>query len=376
MSESQLVEHQGYLADEPRTAAYRAALAEVVEPGDVVLDLGSGTGVLGYLSSDAGASSVVAIDGSEMSEIAQRIARDNGYADRITHLRAMSTEIALDPLADVIVCDQIGGLVHDAGILGFYADARKRLLAPGGRLVPSSFRIFLAPVTYDECRRRVDFWASAPASVDVSSVQPLAANTEWHVIVKTEDVTKLAPGAELASFGSDHDDSISGSAEFTVETPGRLDGFLGWFEAQLSPSVTLTNDPWSSERFDRWCNFYPLEETVDVAAGDRVVVSLDIRPRHAIVSWNTEITDGAAATRRMRQSTFLATPGADLFGQGGAVAATERIDLARIVLDHIDGMRTQEAIVAALDHMVGSPTGFASRLQLESFVRRVARLVE
>jgi hypothetical protein len=78
----------------------------------------------------------------------------------------------------------------------------------------------------------------------------------------------------------------------------------------------------------------------------------------------------------MRQSTFLATPGADLFGQGGAVAATARIDLARIVLDHIDGMRTQEAIVAALDHMVGSPTGFASRLQLESLVRRVARLLE
>ena len=376
MSESQLVEHQGYLADEPRNAAYRAALAEVVEPGDVVLDLGSGTGVLGFLSSDAGASSVVSIDGSEMAEIARHIARDNGYGDRISHLRAMSTEITLDPLADVVVCDQIGGMVHDAGILGFYADARRRLLAPGGRLVPSSFRIFLAPVSFDIGRRQVDFWSSAPASLDVSSVQRLAANTEWHVNVKTEDVTVLAPQGELASFASDNDEPISGSLQFTVATPGRFDGFLGWFEARLSPSVTLTNDPWSTDRFDRWCNFYALEEPVVVQDGDQIAVSLDIRPRHAVVSWNTEITDGTGETRRMRQSTFLATPGADLFGQGGAVAATDRIDLARIVLDHIDGTRTQEAIVAALDHMVGSPTGFASRLQLESFVRRVARLVE
>ena len=59
MSQSELAEHQGYLADERKIAAYRAALAEVVEPGDTVLDLGAGSGLLGYLACEAGAGTVV-----------------------------------------------------------------------------------------------------------------------------------------------------------------------------------------------------------------------------------------------------------------------------------------------------------------------------
>src|SRR5690606_16371178 len=126
MSHRVLDEHRRYLADERRTAAYRAALAEVVQPGDVVLDLGAGSGLLGYLACEAGAGSVIAVDGTDIVGLARRIAADNGYADRITHVRALSTELSLDEPVDVAVCDQVGGLVHDAGVLGCFADVRHR----------------------------------------------------------------------------------------------------------------------------------------------------------------------------------------------------------------------------------------------------------
>ncbi len=376
MGQSDLIEHRGYLADEVKIAAYRAALAEVVEPGDVVLDLGAGTGLLGYLASEAGAKTVVAIDASSMIEVARSVAGDNGYTDRVTHLRAMSTETSLDSLADVIVCDQIGGLVHDAGILTFYADARRRLLAPDGVLVPSAFRIFVAPVTFDDGRKEVDFWSSSPASLDVGSVRRLAANTEWHVTATGKDAVKLSSAAELARFGSDHDDPIAGSATFTVEEAGRFDGFMGWFEAQMSPSVTLTNDPWSPDRFERWCNFYPIDRAVDVQPGDELSVSLDIRPRRDIVSWNIDVALAGQAPQHWRHSTFLAKAGSDLL-EGDAVPLTERSELARIVLDHIDGARTPEAIVVALDHLIGAEgtPRFTSRVHLESFVRSLTNLV-
>lgn len=376
MSQRELSEHRRYLADERRVAAYRAALAEVVEPADLVLDLGAGSGLLGYLACEAGAKAVVAVDRGDIVGLGHRIAADNGYADRITHVQALSVELELDALVDVVVCDQIGGLVHDAGVLSFFADARRRFLAPGGRLVPAGFRVFLAPVTFDVGRQAVEFWASRPGGIDVGAASALAANTEWKYHVASGDAVALAPGGELASFPSDHDGPIAGTLRFDIGQAGRLDGFIGWFEAQMSPSVTLTNDPWSPERFDRWCNFYATDEAVEVVAGDQVGLALDVRPRLGVVAWSTDVHRADGSRRRMRQSTLHGTlmTGATLDGHalGRPVPDSRHVDLLRAVLGLIDGTRTQADIVAALSDRVGD--GFASRPHLETFVRDVVAL--
>lgn len=376
MSQSELAEHRGYLADERKVAAYRAALAEVVGPGDRVLDLGAGSGLLGYLACDAGAGAVVAVDAGDIVGVARRIAADNGYGDRITHVQALSTELELDDPVDVAVCDQIGGLVHDAGVLACFADARRRLLRPGGRLVPAAFRVFLAPVTFEVGRRAVEFWSSSPAGLDVTSVRALAVNTEWRYNVAPDDATPLAPGAEVAAFPADHDDPVSGAASFTVDRGGRFDGYLGWFEATMSPSVTLTNDPWAPERFDRWCNYYPVDLDVELAPGDEVSVELDVRPRLGVVTWSTLVGAPEGARHTARQSTFessfLSAATVDASPRS-PVPATRRLDLAREVLDLVDGRRSRAEVVAALAHRVGD--GFASTAHLEGFVRDLTALV-
>jgi precorrin-6B methylase 2 len=369
---AQLTEHQGYLADERRIAAYRAALAEIVQTGDVVLDLGAGTGILGYLACEAGAKAVIAVDRSDILETARRIAADNGYLDRITHIKALSTEAMLETLVDVVVCDQIGGMVHDAGVLSAFADARKRLLAPGGRFVPSSFRIFAAPVSCPDVRARLEFWSSAPASIDVSAVRPLAANTEWMLNLTAAEMVRLADETELASFSSDHDAPISGTVEFEAKSAGAFDGFVGWFEAQLSPTVTLTNNPWSPDRFNRWCNFYPIDRAIDVANGERIRLTLDIRPQHRIVSWTIDLLD-RPDTRQVRHSNFLTTSTTDLSSGTDPVPHNANIGLTRTILDLIDGTRTTKDIVESLSGEIGK--SFVSRAHLESFVRKVTAVV-
>ena len=63
--------------------AFAIAIASTVRPGDVVVDLGCGTGILGLLACRAGASRVYAIDSAAWQR-RRALASANGLTDRIT----------------------------------------------------------------------------------------------------------------------------------------------------------------------------------------------------------------------------------------------------------------------------------------------------
>jgi predicted RNA methylase len=78
------VEHACMLQDERRTGDYLAALAEAVRPGDVVLDIGTGSGVLAIAAARAGARRVYAVEASDIAEVAEQVFAANGVQDRVT----------------------------------------------------------------------------------------------------------------------------------------------------------------------------------------------------------------------------------------------------------------------------------------------------
>ena len=72
------------LQDTARKRAFLDAIREVVRPDDVVLDLGTGSGILAVAAAQAGARQVYAVEPTNVIRIAELVARDNGVADRIT----------------------------------------------------------------------------------------------------------------------------------------------------------------------------------------------------------------------------------------------------------------------------------------------------
>src|SRR5262245_66163182 len=95
--------HRQYLADDVRVNAFRRAVEETVRPGDTVLDLGSGTGILGLFACAAGARRVYAVEETGLVELAREVARANGFADRITFLQRFSRHAELPERVDVVV---------------------------------------------------------------------------------------------------------------------------------------------------------------------------------------------------------------------------------------------------------------------------------
>lgn len=282
-------EHRHYLQDLVRLTAFRRAIQESTGPGSVVVDLGSGTGILGLLACEAGAKRVYSIEETGLIELAREIAQANGCSDRIQFIKEFSTRVELPEPADVILADQIGHFGFEAGLFDYFSDARRRFLKPGGVTIPQRLTFCVAPVEHQLLWEQIEFWNQPSVGMKFHPARTLAANTGYPVKLKPEQL--LGPSEEPLTV----DPSISGSqplhihCTLPINRTGTLHGVGCWFVAQLSPSVTMSNSPLTEQRIDRRNVFLPLDRPVSVQAGDSVTVTMHILPTQIAVTWTTEI---------------------------------------------------------------------------------------
>ncbi|HUA35241.1 MAG TPA: 50S ribosomal protein L11 methyltransferase [Candidatus Binataceae bacterium] len=285
-----LDEHRHYLADELRTSLYRKAIRDVVRPGDVVMDLGAGTGILGLLACEAGARRIYAVDAGGMLQVARESARANGFGDRFVGIQGFSTRIDLPEKVDVIVADQVGYFGFEAGLFESFRDATRRFLKPGGRTIPLSVTLQAAPVSCREGSDIVKFWSTHPGGFDFSSVSKIAANTVYPITAK--HLKPLSITADLLTLDVVGAPSAFDAQAMTrVSRAGVIHGLGGWFRARLSPSVTMTNNPVVSRRINRSCAFMPLDEPWRVAKGDRLQIAINVTPQQHLVTWKVRLFD-------------------------------------------------------------------------------------
>ena len=93
----------GQMASEGvRLDAYARALAQVVRPGAVVLDIGAGTGIFSLLAARAGARRVHAVDVNPAIWLLRDVAAENGLSDRIQVHQRSSIGLELPEPVDVV----------------------------------------------------------------------------------------------------------------------------------------------------------------------------------------------------------------------------------------------------------------------------------
>lgn len=289
-------EHRQYLSDEARLEAFSRAIEALVRPGHVVLDLASGTGILGLMACRAGAARVYSIEVGGMIEAARGVAAENGVADKVIFVRGHSMHVDLPERVDVVVADQIGNFGFNAGIVEYFADARQRLLKPGGVTIPGQIDLALCLLESEALNGQVEFWSSRPCGFSFESIKAMAANTGYQVdlsaseaLGEPETIARIVLGAALAP--------IQGRADLVAQRGGLVHGLGGWFSAELAPDVTMTNSPFEAPRIRRRQIFFPLRPAFRVQRGERVSVAMTILPKDGMVSWSAEMRDAAGAVR-------------------------------------------------------------------------------
>jgi len=343
-----LDEHRRYLADRSRIQHYERALREIIRPGDVVLDVASGTGILGLLACRAGAARVYAIEAGPIADVAREIVSGNGLSDRVTVIRSHSSEAVLPERVDVAVSDQIGRFGFDAGILPLVADIRTRLLKPQGRLVPSSIDLVVAPVEYKRGAARVAFWSRRPAGFDFAPAHRISSNTGYPARFAGSQLLARPHRGVALDLGGSVVSPLRIESAFEVERSATLDGIAGWFSAQLSPSVGISNSPLDPDRIGRRQVFFPVASPIAVTRGDRIELAMRVLPETLVISWTVTVhpVKGAPVTHAQSTLTGMLIDPADirLTNPHYRPTLTTRGIARRTVLDLCDGTRRLSAI--------------------------------
>ncbi len=251
-----LEEHARYPADHVRIAAYRRALAQVVRPGNVVVDLGSGTGILGLLACEAGAARVYCIDESEMLEVARNTTQKSAFHDRFQFFAGHSTEVVLPERADVVVLDQVASFGVGAGMLAVCADARQRLLKPTGHLLPDRLELWCAGVEHPAVAEQIARIERAARPLDLTPFVEMLRPDPRRIKLEPHQFRTNPGHVTTLQLGDEHPPQVGGSAELRGAR-GRWDGLGCWFVARLGTDAELTNSPLAVAPIDRELLYLP-----------------------------------------------------------------------------------------------------------------------
>jgi protein arginine N-methyltransferase 1 len=259
---------------------------------------------MSLLACQAGARRVYAIEPSWAVQILVEAARDNGFADRVVVLQRRSTDVTLPERADVIVSDLRGVLPPFGTHFADLIDARNRLLAPGGRVVPTSDTMWAAVVTAPEVheyQRRA--WESRPYGLDLRSALRFVDNEARKHRAHPEDLLSKPVSWATIHYPTLTALGVRGAGTCTVTRADVAHGLLVWFDTTLLEGVGYDNGPDRHSIYGQL--FFPWPRAFALAEGDTVAFELRADPVGGDYewTWQTEIRRGTGEVARFRQST-------------------------------------------------------------------------
>jgi tetratricopeptide (TPR) repeat protein len=251
--------HFVMMNDRLRNEAYDQAIARQVGrhttngAAPLVLDIGTGSGLLSMMAARAGAAAVV---GCEMvkpvADKAREIIAGNGYSDRISLFATKSNCLAvgseLPRRADLLVTE-----IFDVGLLGEFvlpalAHARRNLLAAGATIIPGRARVWMMPVESREIHELFHVDNRNSCGFDLEPFNEFAKRGYEQLAVRRYTHTPLAEPVAVLDFDFSRDvPDRTVDLEIRPACGGLLHAWVFWFTLYLDDQTRFDTGPFSQD---------------------------------------------------------------------------------------------------------------------------------
>ena len=333
------------LVDRIRMNAYRQAIQATVQEGDVVADLGTGSGIMAFFAVQAGAKKVYAIEQEAVITEAAQLAASNGMLDRIVFIKGSCDQVDLPEPVDVIISEFIGFFGLEENLLSI--DFRDRFLKAGGSLVPAWLDLYLTPVESPELwYTTVGLWGKDFYGLDFSSVRSEGFSSRYvtNCQGKIRGMASESPLSHL-DFYTLTKIPTTFTLRIPLESTGTIHGYVGYFKVGLSPQTVLSTSP--DEPPTHWEQvFFPLQEPVEVQAGDILECEITAFQSGKVCwRWDTKIISKKLQHVKFSQHNWQISKEELLINRNEFVPALAQSgEIQKLILDSCNGRRTMTEI--------------------------------
>ncbi|XP_062243577.1 protein arginine N-methyltransferase 9 [Platichthys flesus] len=305
------------LNDHRRNQKYQQAIQKAVQSGcHTVLDIGTGTGILGMCAKKAGAAEVYACELSKtMYELACEVVTANGMEGsiKILHMKSLEMEVPKDipHRVSLVVTETVDAGLFGEGIIESLIHAWHHLLLPPkrgenefreqsatGRVIPAGATVFGMAVECSEIRRHHRQCVSEVGGLSMAAAgqlrSPVSCSTEPDDSMEpytTERLSRLPEGYKsltepFTAFNIDFNNvqDLEGLSSREVQElylpvikEGELDALAVWFQLHLDEESSLSTGPQEDTCWEQ--AIYPFHSTTGfvLKPGDKLIVEVSCR---------------------------------------------------------------------------------------------------
>lgn len=271
-------EHVRLLSDRTRNDLLLAMLARRA-PGQRVVEVGCGTGLLSCVAARMGARHVFAVEETALAERAEALVADNGLQDRVTVIRGRLQDLSPEPV-DLAFSELLNADPFAEGLVPAMRGAA-RWLVPGGLLSPRRLKVHVALAHADEAAREfhaagreVDRICAAHGLRTDALVQTLEVGHPQRIVTALERPVSTVATAYDLPLGPDVE--VPGPVVVRVRSKikGQIGGALVWFGAEVDDGAWMENAPGAGSHWGQMvCGW---SRTLRVRAGETVALRVRV----------------------------------------------------------------------------------------------------